>query len=76
MATLTFALPEGYPVPDNVSSGDTFEALVELKLSDWGMVEAISLDGMPLAVAEEEVVEDDAAAAEAGFLDGIEGNFA
>ena len=43
-----FKLPEGFTVPDNTNPGDTFEALVTLKLGDDGTATPTAIDGIPI----------------------------
>lgn len=76
MADIIITLPEGYPIPENVSTGDSFEALVELQLNEDGTATAKSLDGVVLGTPPDEPEGGEPTppevAEEASFLDAVE----
>jgi len=68
-----FMLPEGFTIPDDTKEGDTFEALVTLKLGSGGMAMPTAVDGIPVsAEAEDEEIPDDEADEAMPFADRVE----
>lgn len=55
MKKITFAIPDGYAVPEGTASGDTFDASVTLKLEDDGKRLCLTaVDGVAMPGYEEE----------------------
>lgn len=55
----SFPVPEGFEIPEGTKEGDTFEAMVELRLDAGGRLSLVSLEGCECEEEMEEEGEDE-----------------